>query len=320
MANICIFGGSGFIGRHLAERLVEDGHCVTVPTRRRERAKHLFMLPTADVIEADIHDPARLNALLRGCDIAVNLVGILHSRRGRPYGPDFARVHVELPRKIAAACRERGVGRLLHVSALKAAPDAPSAYLRSKGDGEAVVFGARGNLAISIFRPSVVFGPEDRFMNTFAAVQRRLPLMVLACPDAKFQPVYVGDVVEAMARSLDDEASYGHAYDLAGPKVYSLSELVRCAGEWSGHPRPILPLGKSASFMQAAIMEMLPGKLLTRDNYHSMQVDSVSAAPLPFGIKPTALEAVAPAYLNPTGPRTRYSGFRNLAGRRSSVG
>ncbi len=315
MANICILGGSGFIGRYIAERLVQEGHCVRVPTRREERARHLLVLPTIDLVQADVHDPAALKALFDDIDVVINLVGVLHSRSGAPYGPDFAAAHVELPKRVIEACRATGVKRLLHMSALKAASDAPSAYLRSKGDGEAVVVGARGYLATTIFRPSVVFGAEDKFLNTFARLQRRLPIMVLGSPNAKFQPVYVGDVADAFVRSLGVEESYGRAYDLVGPKVYTLHELVRYAGEISGHPRPILDLDDRMSYLQAMLMEFAPGKLLTRDNYFSMKLDNVSIAPLPFGLTPTALEAVAPVYLAQADPRARYNTFRIHAGR-----
>lgn len=317
MSNICILGGSGFIGRHIAERLVEEGHCVRVPTRRAERARHLLVLPTIDLVQADVHDPVALKALFTDIDVVINLVGVLHSRSGTPYGPDFAAAHVELPKRVVEACRAAGVKRLLHMSALKAASDAPSAYLRSKGDGEAVVVGARGYLATTIFRPSVVFGAEDKFLNTFARLQRHLPVVVLGSPNAKFQPVYVGDVAEAYVRSIGVEESHGRAYDLVGPKVYTLRELVRYAGEMSGHPRPILDLDDRMSYLQAMLMEFAPGKLLTRDNYYSMKLDNVSKASLPFGITPTALEAMAPVYLAEADPRRRYNAFRIRAGRPS---
>ena len=316
MARLCILGGSGFIGRHLCERLSGAGHTLVVPTRRRERAKHLIMLPTVDVVETDIHRDGELERLFRGADGVINLVGVLHSSRGNPYGKEFAKVHVELPRKIVAACATAGVPRLLHMSALKAAPDAPSAYLRSKGDGEAIVIQARGRLAATIFRPSVVFGPEDRFLNTFAALQAKLPVMVLACAQAKFQPVFVGDVTAAMVAALDRPESFGRAYDLAGPQVYTLRELVEYAGAASGHPRPVLELDDRMSYVQARILELAPGKLMTADQYYSMRVDSTSSAPLPFDIAPTSLESVAPTYLAGVYPRSRFSTFRYYAGRK----
>jgi NADH dehydrogenase len=317
MARILVLGGSGFVGRHVVAKLAELGHRVVVPTRRRERARHLIMLPTVEVVQADVHDPATLERLLAGCDAGVNLVGVLQSRNGQPYGPEFARAHVELPQRLVAACLAARVPRLVHMSALKAAPDAPSQYLRSKADGEAAIVAARAQLATTIFRPSVVFGPEDRFLNLFARLQRFLPVVFLACPEARFQPVYVGDVAEAFVRSLDADESHGKAYDLVGPSVYALRGLVAYAGEASGHPRPIVGLGDRLSYLQAWFMELAPGRLMSRDNYHSMQLPNTAAAKLPFGIHPTALEAVAPVYLKGLSPRSRYSEFRYHAGRKT---
>jgi len=316
MSRICVLGGTGFVGRHIVEHLVEASHVVVVPTRRRERAKHLIMLPTVDVVQADVHDPATLARLFRSCDAVINLVGVLHGRPGDPFGPEFARAHVALPQKVVDACIEAGVHRLLHMSALRCAPDAPSEYLRSKAEGEGAVIAARGRIAATIFRPSVVFGPEDRFLNTFAALQRHLPIVFLACPDAKFQPVYVENVARAFVASLGREESCDKAYDLVGPKVYTLRELVEYAGRVSGHPRPVVGLGPRMSWWQARAMELLPVDLMSRDNVRSMQVASVSDAPPPFGIEPTPLEAVAPVYLKGVYSRSRFSAFRYRAGRK----
>ena len=317
MAKICILGGSGYIGRHLVARLAAGGHLVVVPTRRRERARHLIMLPTVDVVQADIRDPATLERLLARCDAAINLVGVLQSRNGQPYGPAFAAAHVELPKRLVAACLAAKVPRLVHMSALKAAADAPSQYLRSKADGDAAIVAARAQLATTIFRPSVVFGPEDRFLNLFARLQRVLPVLFLASPDAQFQPVYVGDVAEAFVRALDEDESHGKAYDLVGPRTYTLRELVAYAGQVSGHPRPIVGLGDRLSYLQAWLMELAPGKLMSRDNYYSMKLPNTSEAKLPFGIHATPLDAVAPVYLKGLSPRSRYSEFRYHAGRKT---
>lgn len=310
--DVCVLGGSGFVGAHVCEQLVERGYRVTVPTRDRERAKGLILLPTAEVMTADVHDAATLRHLVSRCDAVVNLVGVLHGGRGKA---GFDEAHVGLARKVAEACRKAGVRRLLHMSALNADPKGPSEYLRSKGEAERIV--RESGLDFTIFRPSVVFGREDRFLNLFAKLQALLPVMVLGSPNAKFQPIYVEDVARVYAESLARLESVGKSYDLVGPKVYTLRELVEYAGERAGHRRPIIGLGPRLSYLQAAVMELMPGNLLTRDNVRSMSVDNVSSAPLPFGIAPTALEAVAPMWLARRTPRERYNLFRDRS--RSSV-
>jgi uncharacterized protein YbjT (DUF2867 family) len=310
-ARILVLGGSGFVGRHIVARLVAADRNVVVPTRYRERAKHLILLPTVDVVEADIHDPLALEQLAAGADAAINLVGILNERRRG----DFERAHVELPRKLVAACRAVRVPRLLHMSALNAGGTTPSRYLRSKGEGEALV--ADSDLAWTIFQPSVIFGREDSFLNLFARLERFLPVVALACADARFQPVYVGDIANAFVRAADDDRTHRMRYRLCGPNVYTLRELVAYVGELTGYDRPIVPLGPALSKLQARILELLPGKLMSRDNLASMELDSVCDCDFPavFASKPTALEAVAPDYLTPAATRSRYSGLRAQGGR-----
>lgn len=298
--NLLLIGGSGFVGSSLAARLVDAGHRVCIPTRRYERARHLSLLPTAEIVVADVYDEAALAQLLQGQDAVVNLVGVLKGGEGHPYGAGFARAHVELPKKIVRAMQRAGVRRLLHMSALRADARAPSGYLRSKAAGEAAVMAASTALAVTTFRPSVIFGRGDAFLTLFAKLQNIAPVLPLACPDARFQPVWVEDVSACFVASLDEPASHGKTYDLCGPDVYHLHELVRYAGSLSGHPRPIVGLSQGLSYLQAWVMELLPGGPMTRDNVRSMQLPSICAdgCRLPFGIPATPLDVVAPSYLD----------------------
>jgi uncharacterized protein YbjT (DUF2867 family) len=299
--NVLVLGGSGFVGRHLVNALAAKAIKVTVPSRRRERAKHLFLLPTVDVVEADVFAPGVLEQLARERQAVINLVGILHG--------DFERVHAELPKMVVAACRAQNVKRLLHMSALGASTTGPSQYQRTKAAGEQAALAAT-DLNVTVFRPSVIFGPEDSFLNLFAQLARFFPVLPLASPNARFQPVYVGDVARAMGQALEERASYGKAYDLCGPREYTLRELVELVCRITGRRRAVIGLPDRLAYLQAWVMERLPGKLLTRDNLLSMQVPNVCEAPFPFGIEPQALEAVAPLYLAPVGPRERYPQFR----------
>jgi NADH dehydrogenase len=308
---ILVLGGSGFVGRYVVARLVAEGRNVVVPTRSRERAKHLILLPTVEVLQADIHDPMTLERLATGSTAMINLVGILNETR---HG-DFDRVHVELARKAVAACRVGGVSRLLHMSALNADLSGPSRYLASKGEAEAVV--ANSDLTWTIFRPSVIFGREDSFLNLFARIEGLLPVVALASAESRFQPVWVGDVAEAFLGALEDDRTLRQRYALCGPRVYTLRELVAYVGELTGYNRPIVPLGTRLSRLQARLLEILPGKLMTRDNLASMTRHSVCDGEYPavFGGAPQALEAIAPGYLAPQAATSRYSRLRAQGGR-----
>jgi NADH dehydrogenase len=311
--NICIVGGSGFVGQHIAHLLAAQGINLRIPTRRRERVKSLLVLPTVDVIEANVHDPKELDRLLVGIDAVINLVGILDG--------DFVFTHVELPKKIVAACERNRVPRLLHVSALNANINGASAYLRSKGEGERVIL--ESNLKTTIFRPSVIFGPGDSFLNLFADLVRRLPVLPLASPNSKFQPVFVENVVKAIAASLSTPATFGQSYDLCGPKIYSLRQIVEYVSTITEHKLSVIGLSDRLSYLQAMVLEFLPGKIMTRDNYLSMKIDSIcdcnneSDLAAVFGIHPTELEEVAPLYITHNTPRNRYPGFRDRTGRQN---
>lgn len=313
---VVIVGGSGFIGSAIANRLCEAGIRVLIPTRRRSRAGHVLLLPNVEVVEADVHDPAALANLFAGADAVINTVGVLHSRSGTPFGPDFARAHVELPQKIVAACRAAGVPGLVHISALGASIDGPSEYQRSKAAGELAIHAAGADVAWTILRPSVVFGRGDSFLNLFAGLARSLPVLPLAGAGCRFQPVYVEDVAEAVWQSLIRPQAAGQTFELAGPTVYTLRQLVEYVSALVGKPRPVVPLPEGIAMLQARLMEFAPQPLMSRDNVRSMRVDNVAHGdPLPFGLHPTALEAVAPAWLGEAGPRAFYYPFRRHARR-----
>jgi uncharacterized protein YbjT (DUF2867 family) len=312
-----ILGGTGFVGRSICEKLVErsggaDGR-LRIATRRFPRARHLQLLPTVEIACGDMHDEAVLARMLRDTDAVINLTGILHGSEA-----EFERVHVRLPARLGAACKAAGVRRIVHISALGAAPDAPSRYQRSKARGEEALKVA--GLDLTILRPSVIFGERDRFLNLFATLQSIFPVMPLASAAARFQPVWVDDVASAVVRSLDDPTTIGTTIECCGPRIYSLQELVRSAGEWSGAPRPVLPLPAAIGRLQALFMELLPGKpLMSRDNIDSMRVANVAGGKLPglerLGIEPAPLEAIAPRYLGHVSGEKRLEAWRARARR-----
>ena len=302
MKRVLVLGGTGFVGRHVCEHLARLGWAVTIPTRRARNASAVQHLPGLTVLEADVHDEGMLRRLLAGHDAVVNLVAILHGREA-----DFQRTHVELPEKLARACLSAGVPRLVHISALgadaTAADTAPSRYLRSKSRGEAALqTAAAQGLQLTVLRPSVIFGADDRFLNLFARLQRLFPLMPLAGAKARFQPVWVEDVAAAVVRCLQERSSIGQTYELCGPTVMTLREIVQLAGRAAGVPRPVLPLPDALGRLQALCMELAPGEpLMSRDNLDSMKVDNVATGRLPgldaLGITATGPAAVAPDYL-----------------------
>lgn len=315
---VLLLGGSGFVGTYIANRLSQRGIEVTIPTRRRERNKALIIQPGVDMPEADIGCEKTLTELMRGHDAVINLVGILHSRDVvLPYSRDFAEAHVELPKKIIAACKATGVRRLVHMSALNADPKGPSEYLRSKGDGEAVVLAAKGDLDVTVFRPSVIFGLGDSFLSMFANILKKVPFFPLGFGHARFQPVWAADVADAFVDALGDVNTYGQTYELAGPKVYTLRELVDYTKELTGSTATIVPLSEGWAYLQAGLMWLAPSPMLSPDNLRSMEKDSVceGASKAPANWRPTALEAIAPTYIALKTPKGKLDSFRYRAGR-----
>jgi uncharacterized protein YbjT (DUF2867 family) len=311
--NICIIGGSGFVGRSVADHACARGYRVRIATRSWARARELLVLPTLEAVVADPYDDASLERTLADMDAVVNLVGILHEG-GRA---TFEAAHVELPRRIARAARLMGVRHLLHMSALGAAPDAASRYKQSKGRGEVAVRQAAGDLPVTVFRPSVIFGEHDRFLNRLASMARIFPVIPLGGARARFQPVWVEDVARAIAGAIADTRAPGATYEICGPRAYTLEELARFSAAIVDRKPRIVALPDSLARLQAFVFEHLPGKLLTRDNLRSMSVDNVCSGPFPeaFGFKPSSLEAVVHEYMKGSTARARYSQYRHHAGR-----
>jgi len=312
--NVCLLGGSGFVGRYVTEALTKQGITVRVLTRMRERAKHLLVLPTVEVVEANVHNEAELVAQFHDCDAVINLIGVLHDGKGRE---SFAAVHMDIAHDVVNACIKAKVKRLLHMSALNADPEAPSQYLRSKGEAEVIVRAVMHKLAVTIFRPSVIFGPEDNFLNRFAALIKLFPIIPLASAHTRFQPVFVEDVAKVVVKSLDQISAHGNTYEICGPHVYTLRELMQFTSALIQKSRSIIDLPPAMAKLQASVLEIMPGKLLTQDNLRSMQVDSVCKCDFEtqFGFIPTSLAAIAPRYLTGQTPRGRYQIFRHRAGR-----
>jgi len=314
---ILVLGGTGFVGRHVCEQMARLGWQITVPTRRALHAASVQSLPGLTVIEASVHKPADLARLMPGHDAVVNLVAVLHGNEER-----FEQVHVDLPGKIAQAMRTAGVQRLVHVSALGADPQGPSMYQRSKSRGETVLHNA--GLDVTVLRPSVIFGAEDKFLNLFADLQAIVPFMPLAGSGTRFAPVWVADVAHAVLSCLQKPDTIGQTYELCGPDVLTLGERVQRAGQWAGvnhgRGRPVMGLPMWVGWLQAAAMELAPGEpLMSRDNLASMKVDNIATGLLPglaaLGITAASASGVAPSYLGHRGPRSRLNGWRSRAGR-----
>lgn len=310
MQSVLVLGGSGFVGLHVCEQLARAGWRVTVPTRRRSRAQGLWHLPGLTLLEGPVADDAFLKGALAGQDAVVNLVAILHGDLAA-----FEHMHVALPTRLAHAMQAQGVARLVHVSALGAdalAPQqAPSLYLRTKSEGEAVLTqAARGAGAggapfdLALLRPSVIFGARDRLTNLFAGLQRLAPVLPLAGAGARFQPVWVQDVAAAVVACLQGASQPGRVrtFELGGPQVMTLAELVRTVGQVAGCARPVLSLPDWAARAQAALMSLAPGEpLMSADNLDSMKRDNVCSGTLPglaeLGIRAADLVGTARTYL-----------------------
>ena len=296
-SSLLILGGSGFVGRHLCAGLIRAGYTLKVLTRNRERNRALLVLPGLELVEADVHDPLALAAQARGSNAVINLIGILNERGHR--GAGFRQAHVELARKILAACRSTGVNRLVQVSALGAASDGPSHYLRTKGEAEQLI--RASSLAWTILQPSVIFGPDDSFLNRFAVLLRRLPVIPLAHAEARLAPVWVEDVCAAILATLATPHSIGQTYQLCGPEVMTLGDTVAYVRDLIGLRRAVLALPDALGRAQAQVLEFVPGKPLSVDNFRSLSVPNVCQENgfARLGIVPSSVRALAPSYFTP---------------------
>jgi uncharacterized protein YbjT (DUF2867 family) len=289
--HVVVLGGTGFVGGHLIARLVEGGHSVTVLSRNQQMKRELKVLPRTLLRTVDVYDQAALAAALAGAGAAVNLVGILNERGFG--GKGFRKAHVELTATLIAACRQAGVPRLLQMSALRAG-EGDSHYLRTRGEAEALV--RASSLGWTIVRPSVIFGPDDGLFCRFAGLLRWLPVLPIARPKARFAPVYVGDVAEAMVRSLERPESLGKVYELYGREVMTLAQIVRYTAHQLGLRRWVIPLPDALGRLQALVGDILPGKPISSDNYRSLALESVGRTDglATLGIAPTPVAAIVP--------------------------
>ncbi len=294
-----VFGGSGFIGRYVVQRLARRGYVVRVAVRHPASAGFLRVTGAVGQIVplyASVTDETTVRRAVVGSDLVVNLVGILAERRRG----DFQAVHAEGAGRVARLATGAGVLRLVHLSAIGADPGAPGRYGTSKAEGEVEV--RQHFPSATILRPSIVFGPEDRFFNRFARMAMLSPFMPVFSGATRFQPVYVGDVADAVTTALGDAEAAGAIYELGGPEMFTFRELLAYVLEQTDRRRLLVPIPQSLARLMAWVMEMVPGKPLTRDQLLMLRRDNVAAAGMPglpeLGIIPTPVDMIVPAYLS----------------------
>lgn len=294
---ICVIGGTGFVGRHLLNRLSSAGYRTRVPTRHPHRYRDIKLVPGCELAPIGRWDESGLGELMAGCDAVVNLVGILNEGAGRT----FEQSHVQLVAQSTNAALVAGVPVYVHMSALNADPAAPSDYLKTKGRGEAAALAAAAQgLSVTLLRPSVIFGLGDGLFNRFAGLLRLLPgPFPLACAESRFAPVYVGDVASAVLRVIEDRGSQGKIYPLCGPRTFALREIVTYTARCIGRKVQVIALSDRLARLQARVFEHLPGRPFSMDNYLSLQVDSLCREDGlgQLGISATDVDAVVPGYL-----------------------
>ncbi|MEY3427020.1 MAG: azoreductase [Pseudomonadota bacterium] len=309
---VLILGGTGFVGRHVCEKLTRLGCSMTVITRRASQAAAIQNLPRVRVLEGDVYNAAFLTQCMAQHDVVINLIAILHGSEQA-----FDKAHVQLPTIIAQACQQSGLKRLIHISALGASLEGPSLYQRSKAQGEAVLHQA--GLDLTILQPSVIFGANDKFLNLFAQLQQIAPVVPLAGANTRFQAVWVEDVAAAVAHCVMNASTAGHTYEICGPDIWTLKELVQKSGQWAGvrggKGRWVFGIPHALASVQAFLMELAPGQpVMSRDNLRSMQVDNIASGKA-LGLKDLNIQAssvgsIAPGYLGYKGACTKLDVFR----------
>lgn len=309
---VLILGGTGFVGRHVCEKLTRLGCSMTVITRRASQAAAIQNLPRVRVLEGDVYNAAFLTQCMAQHDVVINLIAILHGSEEA-----FAKAHVQLPTIIAQACQQSGLKRLIHISALGASLQGPSLYQRSKAQGEAVL--QKAGLDLTILQPSVIFGANDKFLNLFAQLQQIAPVVPLAGANTRFQAVWVEDVAAAVAHCVMNASTAGHTYEICGPDIWTLKELVQKSGQWAGvrggKGRWVFGIPHALASVQALLMELAPGQpVMSRDNLRSMQVDNIASGKA-LGLKDLNIQAssvgsIAPGYLGYKGACTKLDVFR----------
>ena len=291
---ICILGGSGFVGRNLINTLSKENHTITVITRDFDKNKDLAIYPNLKLIQEDVYNEKRMLEVSKSHDVLINLIGILNEKGFR--GKGFFLAHSKIARIILNVCKQNRIKRILHMSALNADPGGSSHYLRTKGEAESFLHTYGERFAdVTSFRPSVIFGTEDSFINRFSNLLKFIPFVFpLACAQTRFAPVYVEDLVNFMKDSIDDVSSFNKKIDICGPKIYTLEEIVKIVIDVKGYSTRVIPLNNALSKFQAVMMEFLPGKPFSIDNFNSCLVDSISESGIKFK---TELESVIKQYL-----------------------
>ena len=309
---VLILGGTGFVGRHVCEKLTRLGCSMTVITRRASQAAAIQNLPRVRVLEGDVYNAAFLTQCMAQHDVVINLIAILHGSEQA-----FDKAHVQLPTIIAQACQQSGLKRLIHISALGASLEGPSLYQRSKAQGEALL--QQAGLDLTILQPSVIFGANDKFLNLFAQLQQIAPVVPLAGASTRFQAVWVEDVAAAVAHCVMNASTAGHTYEICGPDIWTLKELVQKSGQWAGvrggKGRWVFGIPHALASVQAFLMELAPGQpVMSRDNLRSMQVDNIASGKAlglkDLNIQASSVDSIAPGYLGYKGTCTKLDVFR----------